>query len=153
MELLFFMKTVVFICYESNRAYLSVLFKNSHFYSLHIDTVESIKEIGIKQYIEEKVVAINTGKLVVDGITSSNDFGIMVASFIARLTNKIAPTMDSLLYCTNKYISRLLQQKVMPKNTPQFFLLSQQKKINNYNFSFPILINRFAHLFHTERIL
>ncbi len=114
--------SILFICYESEKEYLVSVFDNHQTYTLIIDTVEQIKAMGMRAYVAQRIEIIRNGTLVVKGITASNDFGILIASYIARQTGNIAPSYESLRYCTNKYHSRRAQQEVIPNHTPFFFL-------------------------------
>ncbi len=106
------------------KSYIEKYFKKSTEYRVVVDSLEDIVLVGIKQYIKQKISDINSGKFNIDGIVGTNDICCNIAATLALQTNKISTTLKSILFCQNKYISRLKQQKLFPKHTPEFFLSS-----------------------------
>jgi len=65
----------------------------------------------------------------IHGVVSSSDFpGCIVASAIARELRLPAPSPQSVLRCSHKYVSRLAQAEVVPEATPRFALLSTRSE-------------------------
>ena len=89
---------------------------------------------GVKNYVDRAVDAVTSGKLRIDGIVGLNDYSSLIAAIIARRIGLISPSIESLLNCQNKYLSREIQNKYLPNNTPGYLILSDKSLNTFFNF-------------------
>ena len=89
---------------------------------------------GVKNYVDRVVEDVTSGKLRIDGIVGLNDYSSLIAAIIARRIGLISPSIESLLNCQNKYLSREIQNKYLPNNTPGYLILSDKSLNTFFNF-------------------
>lgn len=78
----------------------------------------------------------------VDGVVSSDDYpGVIFASIIANKLKLPGPSPETILTCQHKYYSRMMQQKYIPNDTPNFRVIDPTKfDIRDFNMPFPVFI-------------
>ena len=76
------------------------------------------------------------------GVASSGDYpGCIVASVIAKERRLPAPTPQSVLACSHKYYSRIMQREAVPDATPRTWLINPAKvKREDLGMDFPVFL-------------
>jgi len=141
-------QVILIICYRTNKSYIESYFKQNKKYEVVIDTLEDIEGLGVKDYVEKKISQINSGKLKINGIAATSDQCNAIVAILAKQTGKIGTSLESILACQNKYISRLKQKEICPKNCPDFCLA-----VSNH-LKFPVFVKpvRSSLSFHSFKV-
>ncbi len=86
---------------------------------------------------------LNDFKYSIDAIVGYWDFPTVLMMPILRSEfNLSGPSLESVLKCEHKYLSRLEQQKIIPQHIPRFSLLNpaDKKALSKLNIPFPLWI-------------
>ena len=115
-------KTILVLCENSDIDFLKAKFTELPQYKVILETDENITKKGLRNYLEETISAIRSGKLEVDGVTGLHDTVSMIAAIISEKTGIKGTSFQSILNCQQKYLSRAIQNKCIPEATPDFML-------------------------------
>ncbi len=115
-------KKIFFLCDASDIDIVEQSFAQTNQYELAIETTERIMEYGVRDYLLRTIELINKYPEMYDGIVGTHDSSAVFASIICEKTGKIFASVQSIINCQNKYISRKIQQKCLPEHVPGFCL-------------------------------
>ena len=77
----------------------------------------------------------------IDGVLSSSDYpGATVASAIGAALNLPSPAPDRVLMTAHKYYSRVIQRKVVPAATPDFWLIDTRQLDDLPDLPYPVFV-------------
>ncbi|MFW5983195.1 MAG: ATP-grasp domain-containing protein [bacterium] len=115
-------KRILIICSESEVHIIEKSVQSLRGYCVEIETAEKILTMGVEKYLSEMIELINNNSHRYDGIVGTRDMTSVFASVICEQTGKPSTSLDSLINCQNKYLSRQVQRKSVPESTPGFWL-------------------------------
>jgi len=113
---------ILFLCDASDIDIVEKSFANNTEYEPVIETSERILEYGVQAYLQRTIELMNKYPAMYDGIVGTHDSSAVFASIIAEKTDKRFASVQSMINCQNKYISRRIQRHSIPEHTPNFCL-------------------------------
>jgi hypothetical protein len=113
---------VLFLCDASDIDIVEKSFANNPDYEPVIETTERIMEYGVRAYLERTIELITKYPKMYDGIVGTHDSSAVFASIIAEKTGNRFASVQSVINCQNKYLSRRIQRHCIPEHTPDFCL-------------------------------
>ena len=113
-------KKILFLCDASDIDVVASSFVNHPEYELAIESFEKILRFGILDYLDETIKRIKNYPEMYDGIVGTHDSSAVIAAIIAQETGKRFASVDAIIYCQNKYLSRRIQRSVVPEYTPNY---------------------------------
>ncbi len=116
---------VLILCQESEVPLIQERWEEIKPYHIETDSTEEIFQRGPEAYLREMIDFLNKSPDRFDGIIGTRDVTSVFSNVICEKTRKLATSIDSMINCQNKYISRKIQKEKMPENTPDFWLDSQ----------------------------
>ncbi|ACB85184.1 ATP-grasp domain-containing protein [Natranaerobius thermophilus] len=131
-------KKVLILCQESEVPIVEESLSQIEEYEVETETTEDIFLRGPEEYLKEMIDTINEDKSIFDGVIGTRDVTSVFANVICEMTGKPATSIESMINCQNKYISRTIQAKYIPNSTPDFWLDS------NFLKEFPLVPPFFA---------
>ncbi len=118
-------KKVLIICGESEVPIIHKYAENIQEYVVETETSERIMRMGTRKYLMEKIELLEANPNLYDGIIGTRDMTCVFANVIAEKGGKPGTSVESMINCHNKYISRKIQKKYVPQSTPGFWLDSE----------------------------
>ena len=115
-------KKVLFLCDASDTDIVERSFGHMDDYDVTVETTEKILDYGVQPYLERTIELINEHPNMYDGVVGTHDSSAVFAAVICSETGKTFASLQSIINCQNKYISRLKQQEVLPEAVPEFCL-------------------------------
>ena len=115
-------KKILFLCDASDIDIIERSFSQTQEYDLNVETAEKILDYGARAYLERTISLIKDYPEMYDGVVGTHDSSAVFAAIISELTNTSFASIDSVVNCQNKYISRIKQQEVLPQAVPPFCL-------------------------------
>ncbi len=115
-------KKILFLCDTSDIDIVEKSFADVDKYSLTIETSEKIFDYGITAYLEHTADLINRRPELYDGVVGTHDSSAVFAAILCELTGKTFASVDSVVNCQNKYLSRIIQSRCCPEYIPDFCL-------------------------------
>ena len=119
------MRRVLIVCPKEQCAAISRGLAAYSNYELLFDAIEDIRAQGVVAYTKQRIETLRSGVLRVDGIVGVNEMSCTIASIIANAVGLTGPTLEAVLGCQNKYISRQRQQNAVPAHIPSFCLAKE----------------------------
>ncbi|ACB84029.1 ATP-grasp domain-containing protein [Natranaerobius thermophilus] len=113
---------VLILCGEKEVPIIQENIKYLENYNVETETSDKILQMGTQKYLEEMIELLNQEPERYHGIIGTRDMTSVFANVIAEKTGKMCTSVESMINCQNKYISRKLQQKYVPEATPRFWL-------------------------------
>jgi len=113
---------ILFLCDESDVDVVERSFADSESTTPIVETTEKILRFGVKEYLRQTIETINLNPELYDGIVGTHDSSSVFAAVLAQETGKTFASVQSIINCQNKYISRRIQLKLVPEHTPTFCL-------------------------------
>jgi hypothetical protein len=113
-------KRILFLCDASDIDVVSESFADNPEYELAIESFEKILRFGVLDYLEETIERIKKNPELYDGIIGTHDSSAVIAAIIAQETGKRFASVDAVVNCQNKYLSRRIQKQVVPEITPDY---------------------------------
>ncbi len=118
-------RKVLILCQESEVPIVEESAAQLTDYEVETDTTEEIFLRGPEEYLREMVELINAYPNRYHGVTGTRDVTSVFANVICELTGKTATSVNSVINCQNKYISRKIQTNHLYESTPKFWLDSE----------------------------
>ena len=115
-------KKILLICAESEVSIIQKSAQSIKGYYIEVETEENILSLGVRKYLLEMIELIANNPDRYDGIIGTRDTASIFSNVICEKTGMPATSLDSLINCQNKYISRQIQRESVPENTPSFWL-------------------------------
>ncbi len=115
-------KKILFFCDASDVDIVEKSFAETSDYELTIETSERVLEYGVKDYLQRTIELINQHPEMYDGVVGTHDSSAVFAAIICDQTGKTSTSVQSIINCQNKYLSRKIQKECVPENTPRFAL-------------------------------
>lgn len=138
-------KKVLFLCDASDGDIVDRSFASKDDYDVSVEATEKILDYGVKAYLEHTIELINEYPDMYDGVVGTHDSSAVFAAIICSETGKTFASLESIINCQNKYISRLKQQEVLPEAVPEFCLaleyLQDPSRLNSPFFIKPVRAN------------
>jgi len=113
---------ILFLCDASDVDIVEKSFSERSDYELTVETTERILEYGVKAYLERTIELMNRYPQMYDAVVGTHDSSAVFAAIIAEKTGKRFASVQSIINCQNKYISRRIQRSCIPEHTPAFCL-------------------------------
>ncbi len=111
---------ILFLCDLSDIDIVDKSFADNPEYELTIETTERIFEYGVRDYLLRTIELIKRHPEMYDGVVGTHDSSAVFAAVICDQTGMQFASVESIINCQNKYLSRLIQQKHVPEHTPCF---------------------------------
>jgi len=115
-------RKILFICDQSDIPIIESSFANEPGYNITLETSEKIFNIGVKEYLRETIHLINSNPDMFDAVIGTHDSSAVFAAVICEQTGKIFASINGIINCQNKYVSRTIQSRCVPECTPDFCL-------------------------------
>ncbi|WP_241080769.1 ATP-grasp domain-containing protein [Natranaerofaba carboxydovora] len=115
-------KKILFICDANEIPIIEDSCQEVDDYIIEIETSDDILSRGVRNYLEEMISLIKDKPDRYDGIVGTRDMTSVFSNVICEKTGKPGTTVESMINCQNKYISRIIQNDHLPQNTPKFWL-------------------------------
>jgi len=115
-------KKILFLCDESDVDVVERSFADNEAYTPIVETTEKVLRFGVKDYLRQTIQTINHNPEMYDGIVGTHDSSAVFAALLAQETGKTFASVQSIINCQNKYISRRIQKKLVSEHTPNFCL-------------------------------
>lgn len=115
-------RRILFLCDASDVMEVEQTFAGSSSYDLTIETTEKILSFGVREYLHQTANRINRKPNLYDGIVGTHDSSAVFAAILAEECGKRFASVESVINCQNKYISRRIQRNCIPEYTPNFCL-------------------------------
>jgi len=115
-------KKVLFLCDASDVDIVEKSFAHTQDYYVTVETTEKIMDYGVQAYLQRTVELIREHPEMYDGVVGTHDSSAVFAAIICAETGKTFASLESIINCQNKYISRRKQQEVIPEAVPDFCL-------------------------------
>ncbi len=136
---------ILFLCDSSDIDIVEKSFVDFHKYSVTIESTEKIFDYGVRAYLEHTVNLINQYPEMYDGIVGTHDSSAVFAAIISELTGKIFASVESIINCQHKYLSRMIQSRYLPEHIPEFCLdldyFKNPEQFSGYFFIKPVRAN------------
>jgi len=113
---------ILFLCDASDVDIVERSFAGSEKFEPTVETTERILEYGVPAYLERTIELMNKYPSMYDGVVGTHDSSAVFASIIAEKTGNHFASVQSIINCQNKYLSRMIQQACLPEQTPAFCL-------------------------------
>ena len=113
-------KKILYLCDASDLEIVEKSFAENPAYELAFETSERIMEYGIRDYLLRSIELIKRYPEMYDGVVGTHDSSAVFAAVICDQTGKRFASVDSVINCQNKYLSRLIQREHIPEHTPRF---------------------------------
>ncbi len=115
-------KKVLFLCDASDIDIVEKSFASTADYDVTVETTEKILDYGVQPYLERTIALIKEHPAMYDGVVGTHDSSAVFASIICAETGKTFASLESVINCQNKYISRRKQREILPEAVPEFCL-------------------------------
>lgn len=115
-------KKILMICEQSDIHLIMESFNHTDQYQINIETTENILGRGVKTALEDIIQHINNNPDMYDGVVGTHDSSAVFASIICEHTGMSCISVEGLVNCQNKYLSRRLQKNFVPEYAPRFCL-------------------------------
>lgn len=115
-------KKILYLCDASDIDIVEKSFAEHSGYTLTIETTERILEYGVRDYLLLTIELMKKYPEMYDGVVGTHDSSSVFAAIICDQTGLRFASVESIINCQNKYLSRRIQQKHTPQHTPQFCL-------------------------------
>ncbi len=115
-------KKILYLCDASDLEVVEKSFSENPAYDLTVETSERIMEYGVKDYLLRTIELMKRYPEMYDGVVGTHDSSAVFAAIICDQTGKRFASVDSVINCQNKYLSRRIQCKQIPEHTPRFCL-------------------------------
>ena len=115
-------KKILYLCDASDLEVVEKSFSDNPEYELTVETSERILEYGVRDYLLRTIELIKRYPEMYDGVVGTHDSSAVFAAIICDQTGKRFASVDSVINCQNKYLSRLIQHRHIPEHTPGFCL-------------------------------
>ncbi len=115
-------KRILCLCSESEAPIVEENAKELEPYLVEVETAETVFSLGISKYLSEMIDLINQDPTRYHGVVGTRDLTAVFAIVISAKTGKTSASVEGLINCQNKYISRKKQQEVAPECVPYFGL-------------------------------
>lgn len=113
-------KKILYLCDASDVDIVDKTFSENPEFELTIETTERILEYGVRDYLLKTIELIKRYPEMYDGVVGTHDSSAVFAAVICDQTGLRFASVESIINCQNKYLSRLIQQKHVPEHTPCF---------------------------------
>jgi len=118
-------KRILVICSESEVPMVEEGAATLEEYHVEVETAEKIFAIGIQKYLAEIIDLLQKNPSRYHGVVGTRDMTSVFANVICEKTGKPSASVNSLINCQNKFLSRCLQKTVVPEHVPGFWLDTQ----------------------------
>ncbi len=115
-------KKILFLCDESDIDIVEKSLAKNGSYDPTIETTERILEHGVNPYLERTIELMIKYPQMYDAVVGTHDSSALFAAIIAEKTGKRFASVQSIINCQNKYISRRIQRDIVSEHTPAFCL-------------------------------
>ncbi len=115
-------KRILFLCDQSDVDVVERSFADNADYTPIVETTEKVLRFGVQEYLRHTIETINLNPELYDGIVGTHDSSAVFAAILAQETGKIFASVQSVINCQNKYISRRIQRRLVSAHTPTFCL-------------------------------
>ncbi|ADI74374.1 conserved hypothetical protein [Methanohalobium evestigatum Z-7303] len=128
-------KKILIICEQSDIHLIMESFNHTDNYQISIETTEDILGRGVTNALKDIIQQINNNPDMYDGVVGTHDSSAVFASVICEHTGMPGISVEGVVNCQNKYISRQLQEKIVPEYIPNFCL--DEEYLSNLEKSLP----------------
>ncbi len=115
-------KKILFICDENEIPIIDDSNQEAEDYIVELETSDDILLRGVRNYLDEMVTLIKDKPDRYDGIVGTRDMTSVFSNIICEKTGKPGTSVESMINCQNKYISRRIQKDHLSEYTPKFWL-------------------------------